>query len=135
MSGISKGMFARGLRFGVVGVLTAVLHYGVLLTGVALLGIGSTLASSIGFVVAVCFNYAMHYHWTFSAPEGQQAAPHGRALRRFLVMVACGCLINAGIMYCGVHQLHWNYLLAQGVALLVVVSWNFTLANSWVFRV
>ncbi|TGD71722.1 GtrA family protein [Mangrovimicrobium sediminis] len=123
---------ARGLRFGVVGVVTAALHYGTLYLGVAWLGQGSTAASSVGFVVAVSFNYAMHYYWTFA--DGVEAAPHGRALRRYAAMVAVGFVLNALVMYLGVHGLHWHYLLAQAAALVVVVAWNFTLANAWVFR-
>ncbi len=130
----TRSILARGLRFGVVGVLTALVHFGVLFLGVVALGLGSTLASSLGFVVAICFNYAMHYHWTFAAPEGQEPAPHGRALRRYLAMVGCGFVINAATMYTGVHLLHWHYLVAQTLAVVIVVSWNFTVANSWVFR-
>ncbi len=134
MSGSEPGLLVRGLRFGTVGVLTAALHYGVLFCGVVLAGLGSTLASSLGFVVAVCFNYVMHYHWTFAAAEGQAPAPHGRSLRRYLVMIACGFVINASAMFACVHLLHWHYLAAQGVALVALVSWNFTVANNWVFK-
>lgn len=116
-------------RFGVVGILTAVLHYGLLFAGVEVLHIGATLASSLGFVVAVIFNYLMHYSWTFAEP-----APHGRTLRRYLVMIACGFLINALVMYAGVHWLMLHYLLTQGLALVFVVMWNFVMSNVWVFR-
>lgn len=120
---------AMALRFGVVGVLTAVLHYGLLYGGVELLSLGATLASSLGFLVAVIFNYLMHYSWTFAEP-----APHGRTLRRYLVMISCGFLLNGAIMFAGVHWLGWHYLLTQAVALVAVVLWNFTLSSLWVFR-
>jgi len=119
----------RVFRFGVVGVLTAVLHYGLLYGGVEALQLNATLASSLGFVVAVIFNYMMHYSWTFGEP-----APHGRTLRRYLVMITCGFLINAAVMYAGVHWLVLHYLLTQALALVVVVLWNFVLSNVWVFR-
>ena len=119
----------RVLRFGVVGVLTAVLHYGLLYVGVEALQLNATVASSLGFVVAVIFNYLMHYSWTFGEP-----APHGRTLRRYLVMITCGFLINAAVMYAGVHWLVLHYLLTQALALIVVVLWNFVLSNAWVFR-
>ena len=122
-------MLGRFFRFGVVGVLTALLHYGLLFTGVEALRMNVTLASSIGFVVAVTFNYLMHYSWTFGEP-----APHGRTLRRYLVMVACGFSLNAAVMYAGVHWLVLHYLLIQVLAQIVVVLWNFTVANAWVFR-
>jgi putative flippase GtrA len=116
-------------RFGVVGVLTAAVHYGLLYLGVAVLHLAATLASSIGFVVCVIFNYMMHYTWTFDEP-----APHGSTLRRYLVMITCGFLINAAVMYAGVHWLALHYLVTQALAMIAVVLWNFVLANTWVFR-
>jgi putative flippase GtrA len=117
------------IRFGIVGVLTAVLHYGVLYIGVELVNAHATLASSVGFVVAVIFNYFMHYNWTFGEP-----APHGRTLGRYLVMISCGFLINGGLMYAGEQWWSVHYLLAQALALVAVVLWNFVLSNTWVFR-
>jgi putative flippase GtrA len=119
----------RTFRFGVVGVLTAVLHYGLLYVGVEALQLSATVASSLGFVVAVIFNYLMHYSWTFDEP-----ATHGRTLRRYLVMISCGFLINGAVMYAGVQWAALNYLLTQALALVVVVSWNFVMSNVWVFR-
>ena len=119
----------KTMRFGVVGVLTAVLHYGLLYIGVEALRLNTTLASSLGFVVAVIFNYLMHYSWTFDEP-----APHGRTLRRYLVMISCGFLINGAVMYAGVQWAALNYLFTQALALVVVVCWNFALSNLWVFR-
>jgi len=116
-------------RFGVVGVLTAILHYGLLYAGVEALQLDVTLASSLGFIVAVIFNYLMHYSWTFAEP-----APHGRTLRRFLVMISCGFFINAAVMYAGADRLAFHYLLTQALALVVVILWNFMLSNFWVFR-
>jgi putative flippase GtrA len=119
----------KTFRFGAVGVLTAVLHYGLLYAGVEALQLSATVGSSLGFVVAVIFNYLMHYSWTFDEP-----APHGRTLRRYLVMISCGFLINGAVMYAGVQWAALNYLLTQALALLVVVSWNFVMSNVWVFR-
>ena len=116
-------------RFGVVGVLTAVLHYGLLYIGVEMLRLGATVSSSLGFIVAVVFNYMMHYSWTFAEP-----APHGQTLRRYLVMISCGFLINALVMYAGVHWLVLHYLITQALALVTVVVWNYTMSSLWVFR-
>ena len=122
-------MILRLLRFGTVGVLTAMIHFGILYLGVELAGLGSTLASSVGFVVCVIFNYLMHYSWTFAQP-----GPHGRTLMRYLVMIACGFGINALVMYVGVHGWGMLYLITQALALVAVVMWNFSLSNLWVFR-
>ena len=122
-------LLVRAFRFGIVGVLTAVLHYGVLYLGVEAASLNATFASSLGFVVAVIFNYLMHYNWTFAEP-----APHGRTLGRYLVMITCGFTINAGIMFASEQWWSLHYLLAQAVALVMVVLWNFVVSNTWVFR-
>ena len=134
MSATRRGLAAVSGRFAVVGVITAVLHYGVLYVLVQWASLGSTLASSLGFVVAVGFNYVMHYHWTFSAGAEADPVPHGRALWRYLCMIAGGFVLNGAIMYTATQTLAWHYLLAQLLALATVISWNFTLANGWVFR-
>jgi hypothetical protein len=55
-------------------------------------------------------------------------------LSRYLVMIACGFLINGLVMYAGVTFYGWNYLLTQVLALIMVISWNFSVALMWVFR-
>jgi putative flippase GtrA len=122
-------LFWKACRYGVVGVLTAVLHYGLLYSGVELLQLHPTAASSVGFVVAVIFNYLMHYNWTFGGP-----APHGKTLHRYVLMVGCGFLINAVVMYAGVQWFTLNYLIIQALAQVAVILWNFVVSNLWVFR-
>jgi putative flippase GtrA len=116
-------------RFAVVGILTAVLYYSLLLLGVELLSLSPTLASGICFLIVIVFNYLVHYSWTFA-----QRAPHGEALKRYLIMISCGFVINTTVMYVGAQVLSLQYLLVQAVALLVVVVWNFSVSNVWVFR-
>jgi len=93
------------------------------------LQLGATLASSVGFVAAVIFNYLMHYSWTFGEP-----APHGRTLWRYLVMIGCGFLINGGLMYAGVNWTGLHYLLLQTLVFVVVIAWNMAVSSLWVFR-
>ena len=118
------------MRFCAVGAATAVIHYGILFTGVEHIALAATPASSIGFVVAVTFNYFMHYSWTFAEP-----APHGRTLRRYFVMIVCGFFINGLVMYVASELLSVVYLLSQALAMVVVLTWNYLLANYWVFKV
>jgi putative flippase GtrA len=100
-----------------------------LYAGVELLGLGVTLASSIGFVVCVIFNYSMHYSWTFGEP-----APHGRTLWRYLVMITCGFFINAGLMQAGVKWSGLHYLVMQTLVFVAVILWNMAVSSLWVFR-
>ena len=108
-----KKLAGTAVRFGVVGVLTAVIHYGLLVLTVTCLQWETTAASSVGFVVAVSFNYFMHYGWTFAPGPEELPSPHGRTLLRYLVMIACGFVINGGLMFLSVHVIGLHYLLAQ----------------------
>ena len=131
MNGAGRDMLhhRRLLRYGLVGVLTAAIHYGVLWALVEAADLGPTAASSLGFLLAVIFNYFMHYRWTFAT-----SAPHGRTVVRYLLMIGCGFVLNALVMYTGVQGWGGHYLLVQLLAFAVVISWNFTASSLWVFR-
>ena len=111
-----------------MGGITAVIHYGILYLCVEYLATGPTLGSSVGFVVSVMCNYLLHYSWTFG-----ETAPHGPTLARYLVMISCGFAINGGLMWLASEVSQLNYLLAQAIALVAVLIWNFSLAQLWVF--
>ncbi len=134
MDGSESAGAALPFRFAVVGVITAAIHYGVLALLVQQASWDSTAASSLGFALAVGFNYLMHYHWTFPAGPGVEPVPHGRALLRYAAMIAGGFLINGALMYLATELWSWHYLLAQALALAAVVTWNFVLASRWVYR-
>lgn len=134
MSGPRRKLVALSGRFAAVGALTAALHYGVLYALVQWAALDSVVASSLGFAVAVGFNYLMHYHWTFAVGAHAEPIPHGRALARYAAMIGGGFLLNGLVMYAGTELLGWHYLLAQLLALGVVITWNFILASGWVFR-
>lgn len=134
MSASKQSLLTLSLRFSFVGALTALIHYGCLYLGVSQLEWNSTLASSVGFILAVSFNYFMHYGWTFAGGVDYEPPPHGRTLLRYLVMIGCGFIINGVIMALSAQVLGWHYLLAQAIASVAVITWNFILANRWVFR-
>lgn len=111
-----------------MGGITAVIHYGILYLCVEFLATTAMLGSSVGFVISVICNYLLHYSWTFG-----ETAPHGPTLARYVVMISCGFAINGGLMWLGSEFWQLNYLLAQAIALVAVLAWNFSLAQLWVF--
>ena len=119
----------RSLRFGIVGISTALLYYALLFVAVELLRVGPVTGSSIVYVIVISANYLMHYSWTFAA-----ASPHTTALKRYLFMVGCGFVLNLIFMYVGVTVLALNYLVVQAAAMGVVIVWNFVVSSLWVFR-
>ena len=116
-------------RFIVVGLVTALVYYGLLVFAVEVAGIGPVLASAICYVLAVVLNYLLHYHWTFTATAG-----HSVVVNRYVVMLCGGLVLNSGVMYSGVNTMGWHYLLVQTGAIGLITAWNFILSSLWVFR-
>ena len=115
------------LRFALVGLSGAAMYYALLWSMVALGGVPALAASTLAFAVVVAENYVLHRRWTFAS-----RAPHRQALPRFALMAGCGAGVNAAVMGSCL-RLGWHYLLAQALALAVVVACN--IAGTWmIFR-
>ena len=119
----------RLVRFALVGVTGALVYYAFLCLLVEVAHVPVMASTCCAFLFVVLENYLMHYLWTF-----RSATPHRKALPRFLFMSAVGFSLNGAIMLVGVEVLTFNYLAVQGVAVAVVVLWNFILAHYWIFK-
>jgi putative flippase GtrA len=117
------------LRFVLVGGSTALLYMGVPYWLVEGAGLHTTVASTIGLTVAICYNYPMHYHWTFSSE-----APHGKAVVRYLLMCAGALLVNGLVMHLGTAASSLHYMFVQILAAVIVTTWSLSLSSLWVFR-
>ena len=117
------------LRFLFVGGSTAFIFFGLTFGLVEGLDISTVLASTVACIIAVCYNYLFHYHWTF-----ESEAPHGPALIRFLIVCAGGTLLNGLIMYFGTMPEIVHYMVVQFIAVLAMVCWSMCLSYFWVFR-
>lgn len=117
------------LRFLLVGGSTSALYLGLTFALVEGPSVQVTLASSIACIAAVCYNYALHYHWTFASD-----APHGWVLVKYLLMCAGGVLLNGLVMYFGVVIMSIHYMLVQLVAGFVLACWSLCIGSFWVFK-
>lgn len=118
----------RLIKFGIVGVLVAMLYYLALWTMVELLTIPVLMASSIAFILVSVVNYILHHRWTFRSTNA-----HSSAFPRFALMNVAGFSINWIVMYVGTEIFIINYLLVQAVAIVFLVVWNFVLSHFWIF--
>jgi len=107
------------LRFAVVGLVGSAVYYALLWSMVELGGVPVLPASTFAFAVVVLENYLLHRSWTFSS-----CAPHRQALPRFALMAGWGAVLNGMVMDTCL-RFGWHYLLAQTLALVVVVACNF----------
>jgi putative flippase GtrA len=100
------------LRFLFVGGSTAFIFLGSTFGLVEGLGISAVLASTFACVIALCFNYLLHY----------------------LLMCTGGLLLNGLIMYFGTTLEAVHYMVVQIFAGLAMLCWSLCLSYFWVFR-
>jgi len=110
------------------GIATAV-HYAVLIALVEWFGVFAALSSFTGALFGALVAYVANRHITFSGSN----ARHIQALPRFMAIALLGAVLNGALVWLGVQQLGWHYLLAQALATLLVLGLTFRLNRLWTF--
>ena len=116
------------MRFAAVGVIGTLAHYLTLVIIVEAADARPLLGSSIGFIVGAFVNYALNYRFTFDSRRR-----HREALPRFYLIATIGFLFNGTIFWMLTEPLAWHYLLAQLIATIIVLIWNFAGNLLWTF--
>ena len=124
-------MFLRQLlTFSGVGLVAAVAHYGVLIALVEGFGMAPVIATLWGFLAGAGVSYYLNRRYTFRSDR-----PHRAAAPRFLAVSVGGFLLNGIVMWVLNESWGVQYLIAQVIATLIVLSWNFSVNRLWTFRV
>ena len=123
-----RGTIGQFMLFAGVGAIGTIGHYTTLIVLVEFWALDPVIASCLGFVVGALINYILNYHFTFQSDKR-----HREALTKFLLVAIAGAAINGVIMYIGVENTQFNYLLVQIFATTVVLLWNFIVNKLWTF--
>lgn len=121
-------MRSRFYRFVLAGAGATLTTYAVLVIGVELLRLSPVLASIIGYALGIVVNYTLNYRYTFAA-RGR----HATVFPKFLAVMLVGMLVNAAIMAVCVNLAGLHYLVAQLIAISVVLAWSYTANRRWTF--
>jgi putative flippase GtrA len=117
------------LCFVFVGGFGTFFHYIILFILVRWADTNPVIASIFGSIVGALINYILNYHWTFKCDK-----EHKKALPMFLT-VAFSCLVlNAMIMMLAINIFNIQYILAQIIATIMVLCWNFGVNKAWTFK-
>jgi putative flippase GtrA len=116
------------LRFTLVGTVATVTTYAVLIVGVEGLHINAVMASVAGYVLGIVVNYILNYRYTFGSDQR-----HHVVIPKFLAVMVVGMFMNAAVMFAGINWLDLHYMLAQLVAVAVVLMLSFTANRLWAF--
>jgi len=118
------------IRFIIIGGTATALHYLILIALVQTGTADTVVASSIGFSISAVLNYLLNRSLTF-----RSSARHIDAFPKFLLVAITGLLINGSIIWLLLTTELVHYLLAQIVATLTTLIWNFLLNKLCTFRV
>jgi putative flippase GtrA len=121
------GTLAQFLRFAAGGAVGTACHYVTLVLWVEAFGGAVVTGTLAGFCAGALVNYLIARRFVFDSDR-----PHGAALPRFALVAVAGAAINTVIVAL-LHGAGLHYLLAQIVATLVVLAWNFAVNRRWTF--
>jgi putative flippase GtrA len=144
----------RFLKFCVVGVIGAVIDFGVLNLLVQLASFPKVLANACSFTAAVISNFTWNRLWVYPETRGE---PLRKQFVQFLVVNLAGLGINTAIFYVsdrwllgeagllagpvgalalavGMEHFDLAYNGAKVIATGVVLFWNFFVNRLWTFR-
>ena len=115
--------------FAGVGVVAAVVHYGLLIALVETAGIGAVPATLAGYIGGGIVSYALNRRHTYASDR-----PHEEATWRFALVAFVGFLLTGAFMHLFVDRLEAPYLPAQLVTTGLVLVWSFVANKVWTFR-
>ena len=136
----------RFLRFAVVGVVGAIVDFGVA-NGLRVFGIRLVIAGTISFIAAILSNFLWNRYWTY--PDSR-SKPVFHQLMQFSMVSAAGLAIRIPVLallepkilsivqgfpysvpILSAQQLSDNITLA--VAVIIVMFWNFFINRYWTY--
>lgn len=123
----------RVLRFGIVGLSAAAVHYWTVVGLVELARIVPLLANVGGFVVAFWVSYFGHRHWTFSDTL-DPAGGRKTSFLRFLLVALIGFCMNELLFFLLLHYAALPYYIALAIVVLTVAVMTYILSRLWAFR-
>jgi len=128
------GNLARWLRFNLVGGIGVALQLALLLLLKSVLDLNYLIATALAVEATVVHNFLWHERYTWAdrvQPSWRKSL--GRLLRFNLTNGAVSIGGNLALMKIMVSFWHVNYLVANGVAIVLCSLVNFVVSNEYVF--
>ncbi|HYI29485.1 MAG TPA: GtrA family protein [Bradyrhizobium sp.] len=125
----AQAELARLIRYGIAGGITAIFFFLTIYLCVDGLGLSLSIATALGWAVAVPMNFLTHKIWSF---ESQRS--YGHSIPRYAFALLCSFAINLAIAETLVRYFSMHYLLAQLLAVPALLATNYGTLRLWVFR-
>lgn len=123
-------LFYQLMRYGIIGLIAASVHFLVLSLIVEKLSIPPLKANFIAFIFGFQISYWGHRCWTFKGTT----ALHRVALPKLLLVGITGFFINESLFSFFLITFHLPYQLALFFTLTILPLISFIVGKFWVFR-
>ena len=130
-----RRMTLRWVKFNAVGALGVGVQLAVLLTLKSGFHLSYLFATALAVEAAVVHNFVWHERYTWAdrvQPSWQKSVP--RLLRFNLTTGGVSMVGNLALMKLMVDFGHMNYLVANGIAIVLCSLANFLVSEQWVFE-
>lgn len=114
-------MLLQLIKFGIVGVIAAIVDVGVLVILKELMSVEVLLASAISFSVSVTVNYILSMAFVFKGKEQSKI----KEFVIFVILSAGGLCLNQLILWAGDRFTTIYYLAVKFLAMIIVPIYNF----------
>lgn len=115
-------LFKQLVKFGIVGVISTLLDYGLMVLFAEVFGIYYLLSSTLSYAISLVFNYLASMKYVFRSKEDMDKR---KEFVIFTVLCLMGMGINQLILWLIVENLGIDYRFSKILAILVVMVWNF----------
>jgi putative flippase GtrA len=122
-------LVAQFIKFGLVGVSNTLITFLLFTLLVKVFGVWYLAASGIGFAAGAVNGYLLNRRWTFRGHAGGAVTAV-----RWVIVQACGLLLNLGLVYLFVSEAALDKLVGQALATVLVVVIAFSVNRRWTFR-
>lgn len=115
-------LFLQLIKFGIVGGISTLLDYGLMLLFAEVFGIFYLLSSTLSYAISLVFNYAASMRYVF---RGREDMNRIKEFLIFTVLCLMGLGINQLVLWMIVEYAGIDYRLSKIAATGVVMVWNF----------
>lgn len=123
-----RGVGLQFAAFSGVGMVAALVHYGLLIALVEGSGMAPVPATLAGYVAGGIVSYLLNRRLTYASNR-----PHAEAGWRFAMVAGVGFLLTWGLMHVFTVRFGLPYLPMQVVTTGIVLFWSFLANRFWTF--
>ncbi len=116
-------------KYIITGILSCLLDFSLFGGLHKWLGLPWVVANFAAMFTTLWFNFFLNRQWSFASSR-----PLGAQVVRYTLLVICNMLLSNLIIYTLADLCQLDRLLAKGMAILCIISWNFLLYRYVIYR-